>query len=113
MRENCCLPTCISARDDTLDIKREPPKQTKKYIAWSIALAGIAAVSVGISRLKPAAPTVEKGTLWFGEVTKKEMVRAVNAPGTLEPEHVRIITALAGGRIELLPVRPGVTVTPS
>jgi multidrug resistance efflux pump len=96
-----------------LDIKREPPKKTKQYILWSVALLGIVAVSVAISSLKPAAPTVERGTLWFGVAQRGEMTREVNAPGTLVPERVRIIVALAGGRIEALPVRPGETVSPS
>jgi HlyD family secretion protein len=96
-----------------MDIKREPPKKTKQYILWSVALVGIVAVSIAISSLKPAAPTVEKGTLWFGVAQRGEMTREVNAPGTLVPEHVRIVVALAGGRIESLPVRPGETVTPS
>jgi len=96
-----------------LDIKRDPPKKTKQYILWSVALVGIVAVSVAISSLKPAAPTVERGTLWFGVAQRGEMTREVTAPGTLVPEHVRIIVALAGGRVEALPVRPGETVTPS
>ncbi len=96
-----------------MDIKREPPKKTKQYILWSVGLVAIVAVSVAISSLKPAAPTVEKGTLWFGVAQRGEMTREVNAPGTLVPEHVRIVVALAGGRIESLPVRPGETVTPS
>jgi multidrug resistance efflux pump len=96
-----------------LDIKREPPKKTKQYILWSVGLVGIVAVSLAISNLKPAAPTVERGTLWFGVAQKGEMTREVTAPGTLVPEHVRIIVALAGGRVEALPVRPGETVTPS
>jgi multidrug resistance efflux pump len=96
-----------------LDIKRDPPKQTKKYIVMSIGLIGIVAVSIGISRLKPAAPPVEKGTLWFDTVKRGDMSRDVNAPGTLEPEYVRNITALTSGRVEELPIRPGVPVTAS
>ena len=96
-----------------MDIKRDPPKKTKQYILWSVALLGIVAVSVAISSLKPAAPTVERGTLWFGVAQRGEMTREVTAPGTLVPERVRIIVALAGGRIEALPVRPGETVTPA
>jgi len=96
-----------------LDIKREPPKQTKKYIALSAGLIGIVAVSVGIARLKPAAPPVEKGTLWFDTVKRGDMSRDVNAPGTLEPENPLNITALTSGRVEELPVRPGVPVTSS
>jgi len=96
-----------------LDIKREPPKQTKKYIALSAGLIGIVAVSVGIARLKPAAPPVEKGTLWFDTVKRGDMSRDVNAPGTLEPENPLNITALTSGRVEELPLRPGANVTPS
>jgi HlyD family secretion protein len=96
-----------------LDIKRDPPKQTKKYIAIGVGLVGIVAVSIGISRLQPAAPPVEKGTLWFDTVKRGPMTRDVNAPGTLEPEYVRNITALTSGRVEDLPVKPGVPVTTS
>src|SRR5262245_29898924 len=41
------------------------------------------------------------------------MKREVNAPGLLQPEYVRNITALTSGRIEDLPVKPGVPVTTS
>jgi HlyD family secretion protein len=94
-----------------LDIKRDPPKQTKKYVAITLGLVAIVAVSIGISRLKPAAPPVEKGTLWFDTVKRGPMTRDVNAPGTLEPEYVRNITALTSGRVEDLPVKPGMMVT--
>jgi multidrug efflux pump subunit AcrA (membrane-fusion protein) len=95
-----------------LDIKREPPKKTKKYIAGGVVVVGVLVISAFITRLKPAAPPVERATLWIDTVKKGEMVRSVNAPGTLEPEHVRIIVATISGRVETLPVRPGVTVTP-
>jgi len=96
-----------------LDIKREPPKKTKKYILWGSTLVGIVAVSIGISRLKPAAPSVEKATLWIETVKRGEMVRKVSAPGTLQPEHMRIIAALTAGRVEALPIRPPAKVTPT
>jgi multidrug resistance efflux pump len=95
-----------------LDIKREPPKKTKKYVIGGVAIVGVLVISAFISRLKPAAPPVERATLWIDTVKKGEMVRSVNAPGTLVPEHVRIIVATTSGRVETLPVRPGVTVTP-
>jgi HlyD family secretion protein len=96
-----------------LDIKREPPKKTKKYIAGGLAIVGVLVISAFISRLKPAAPTVERATLWIDTVKKGEMVRSVNAPVTLVPEHIRIIVATTSGRVETLPVRPGETVTPT
>jgi multidrug resistance efflux pump len=96
-----------------LDIKREPPKKTKKYILYGAGLAGIVAVSVAVSRLKPAAPPVERGTLWIDTVKQGAMTRDVNAPGTLVPDNPRNITALTSGRVEELPVKPGINVTPS
>jgi multidrug resistance efflux pump len=95
-----------------LDIKREPPKKTKKYIAGGVVIVGVLVISAFISRLRPAAPPVERATLWIDTVKRGEMVRSVNAPGTLEPEHVRIIVAVTSGRVETLPVLPGVNVTP-
>jgi len=95
-----------------LDIKRDPPKKTKKYIAGAVVIVGVLVISAFISRLKPAAPPVERATLWIDTVKRGEMVRSVNAPGTLEPEHVRIIVAVTSGRVETLPVMPGVSVTP-
>jgi HlyD family secretion protein len=96
-----------------LDIKRDPPKQTKKIVAAGLGLVVLIAATIAITRLQPAAPPVEKGTLWFDVVKRGPMSREVNAPGTLEPEYVRNVTALTSGRIEDLPVRPGVNVTSS
>jgi HlyD family secretion protein len=96
-----------------VDSKRDPPKKTKRYIGIGVALVGIVAVSIGIGKLQPAAQPVERGTLWFDTVKRGTMSRDVNAPGTLEPEYVRNITALTSGRVEDLPVKPGVPVTTS
>jgi len=95
-----------------LDIKREPPKKTKKIVGLSLGLVAIVAVTVAISRLRPAAPPVERGTLWIDTVKRGSMTRDVNAPGTLEPEYVRNVVALTSGRVEELPVQPGISVTP-
>jgi multidrug resistance efflux pump len=96
-----------------VDIKRAPPSKKKQYIAWGSGILAIVLVSLGISKLKPAAPSVERATLWVDSVRKGELLREVRAPGTLVPEHIRIIAAATAGRVELLPVRPGVTVNPS
>lgn len=96
-----------------MDIKRAPPSKKQQYIAWGGGILAIVLVSLGISRLKPAAPSVERATLWVDSVRKGELLREVRAPGTLVPEHIRIIAAATAGRVEILPVRPGVTVTPT
>jgi multidrug efflux pump subunit AcrA (membrane-fusion protein) len=96
-----------------VDIKRAPPSKKKQYIAWGAGIVAIVLVSLGISKLKPAAPSVELATLWTDTVKRGELLREVRAAGTLVPERVRIISAVVGGRIEQLPLRPGVTVTPT
>jgi HlyD family secretion protein len=95
-----------------VDIKRDPKSKKGQYIAWGVGILAIVAVSVGISKLKPAAPSVDFATLWVDSVKRGELVREVRAAGTLVPEHIRIIAAVTAGRIEELPVRPGTTVAP-
>jgi HlyD family secretion protein len=69
-------------------------------------------VSVGISRLQPAAPQVAKDTLFHATVQRGPMVIEVRGPGTLVPVDIRAISAPLEGRVERLPYLPGVTVTP-
>jgi len=96
-----------------VDIQREPQSKKKQYIFWGAGIVAIGIVSLLISGLKPAAPSVEFATLWADSVKRGELVREVRAGGTLVPEHIRIIAAVTAGRVEALPVRPGVTVTPT
>ena len=95
-----------------MDIKREPKKNTKKYVLYGVGLAAILAVTVALVNLKPAAQSVSREILIIDEVKKGDMVRDVSAPGTLEPERERIVTALTPGRVEELPLRPGAILTP-
>ena len=66
---------------------------------------------VGVARLKPAAPTVERATLSMDTVVSGPMVREVRAPGSLVPEQIRWISAVAPGRVEKKLVQPGEKVT--
>jgi HlyD family secretion protein len=93
-----------------VDIKRAPKKKTGKYIAIGAGVMTLALVTVALSRLKPAAPTVERSGLWFGTVKKGPMLREVRGPGQLKPEQIRYISAVTGGRVERVLVRPGAVV---
>lgn len=94
-----------------MDIAREPPPKRKKYIPWGIALVAIVLTTIGLSRLKPAAPTVDRATIWMDTVEQGLMLIRVRGPGNLEPEQIRWIPAQVQGRVERKFVQPGTRVT--
>jgi HlyD family secretion protein len=70
-------------------------------------------VTIGLSRLEPAAPSVEKGTVWVDTVKRGPMLRQVRGTGTLVPEEIRWIPATTEGRVERIVVLPGKVVEPT
>jgi HlyD family secretion protein len=96
-----------------VDIKRAPPPKKKKYLLIAGAVTGLVLVTVAINRLEPASPTVERATLMIDSVRRGTMIREVHAPGVLTPEHVKIIAAVTAGRVEQIPNRAGIPVTPT
>jgi multidrug efflux pump subunit AcrA (membrane-fusion protein) len=95
-----------------VDIKREPPKKRGRYIIGGVSIAAVIGITAFLMGLKPAAPAVDRATLWIDTVRQGTMVRQVRAPGTLVPEQLQFVTALTSGRIERLPIRPGTPVKP-
>lgn len=97
-----------------MDIQRtgEAEKKKRRRIIWgAIALVAILLVTLGLGQLKPAAPTVDKATVWVDTVQRGPMQREVRGPGTLVAEDIRYVPAIVDGRIERIPALPGVTVT--
>ncbi len=90
-----------------LDIPRVSGAKRRRYMQGGIAAAVVVLATVFLTSLKPAAPTVDRATLWVDSVRRGEMVREVRGPGTLVPEHVRFITALAAGRVDRVFAQPG------
>ncbi len=93
-----------------MDIKREDLARTKRrrqLIIGAVVLIGVVFATVGISQLEPAAPTVDRATVWIGEVERGPMVREVRGTGTLVPEEMRWIPASTEGRVERILVQPG------
>jgi HlyD family secretion protein len=87
-------------------------KRRMRRTALIVAIiAVVAVVSVGLSRLEPAAPSVQKETLYIDTVKRGPMLRSVRGPGTLVPEEIRFISAPVDARIERIPALPGVRVT--
>jgi HlyD family secretion protein len=96
-----------------VDIPR--PKQSTRrpwYIGGAVVV-GLVLVTWAASRLQPAAPTVERGAVWIDSVKRGPMVREVRGPGKLVPEQIRWISAVTGGRVDRVDVRPGAVVQPN
>ena len=95
-----------------MDIKREAPKSKKKYIFAGAGIAAVVVVTALLAQLKPAAPSVDVGTLLIDSVVRGPLVREVRGPGSLTPEVLQYITAVTAGRVEKRHLRPPAQVTP-
>jgi len=95
-----------------MDIPRAAPRSSRRRIYMGGGAVVIVAVVVAAIRMEPAAPTVDRGTLWTDSVRRGDMVRQVRGPGTLVPERIRIITAVTAGRVEAIHLLPGDSVGP-
>src|SRR5204863_4711600 len=96
-----------------MDIARPSNARKKRIrqITWAVvALAAVGLITLGLSRLKPAAPTVEMAVVWPDTVKRGPMVRQVRGLGTLVPEDIRWIPATTQGRVEKIILRPGTAV---
>ena len=67
-------------------------------------------MTYGLSRLRPAAPSVDRATIWPDEVKRGPMVREVRGLGTLVPEDIRWIAAQTDSRVDRWVLRPGALV---
>jgi HlyD family secretion protein len=96
-----------------VDIVRPEIKHKKKmrriaYIAAAVVL--IPLMTYALSRLKPAAPSVDSGTVWTGTVKRGPMLRDVRGLGTLVPETIRLIPAVTDGQVQTRYLLPGTPV---
>ena len=98
-----------------VDIARPSQARKKKIkrIAYAtVAIIVVVGISLGVSKLKPAAPTVDRAVVWIDAVKRGSMLRQVRGSGTLVPEDIRWIPARSQGRVERIVLRPGAQVTP-
>ena len=98
-----------------MDIARPDIARAKRMrqMAYSVAAAVVVIlITVGVSRLEPAAPRVDRDTVYTDTVQRGEMLRNVRGTGTLVPEEIRWISAITNSTVERIVLRPGVTVEP-
>jgi HlyD family secretion protein len=87
-------------------------RRTRRITYGAAAAVTVLLITLGLSRLKPAAPSVDRGTLVIDTVKRGGMLRQVRGLGTLVPEELRWIPAATEGRVERIVVQPGSTVSP-
>lgn len=85
-------------------------KRIRRIAYGSAAVIGTLLITLGLSRLKPAAPTVEGA--WIDTVKRGEMLRQVHGLGTLVPDEIRWIPAVTEGRVDRRVIEPGAEVKP-
>ena len=79
-----------------MDIKREgvaKKKMVRRTLYLTVTVAAVVVAGWRINQLKPAAPTVERATVWIDAVKRGPMLREVRGLGTLAPEDILWIPA--------------------
>src|SRR5258708_2657024 len=98
-----------------MDVKREGVAKKKliKRIIYMILTAGaVGVISWRLSLLKPAAPNVERATVWIDQVKRGPMVRNMRGLGTLVPEEIVWIATQFDGQVKKVLVHSGEKVHP-
>lgn len=114
-QENIVRPSGFTQATNTMDVPRAgvaKKKRQKRIIMIAAIVLGLIVVTFGLSRLKPAVPSVDRSTVWVDTVKRGPMVRQVRGLGVLVPEEIRWIAAVTAGRVEKIVVRPGAQVEP-
>src|SRR5947209_13313239 len=108
--ENIVRPTGFPSTLSSMDVARPDvarKKKKKRLITIGAVALGVIVATIGLSRLKPAVPTVDRSTVWIDTVKRGPMVRQVRGLGTLTPENIRWIPANTEGRVEKILIWPG------
>lgn len=104
-----------SSRRMSMDVPRKGAARSRmirRILVGGTVVLAIPLITWGLSRLKPAAPPVERATVWIDSVKRGPMLRQVRGLGTLVPEDILWIPALTDGRVDKILVRPGAEVRP-
>jgi HlyD family secretion protein len=98
-----------------MDIQRpqnKAEKRRRQIIGISVGIAVLLAVTLGLAKLKPAAPSVDRGSIWPDTVKRGSIFRQAHGLGTLVPEDIRWIPAETDATVERILVLPGTLVKP-
>jgi HlyD family secretion protein len=87
-------------------------KRRRRIMYGAGGTLALIVITVALSHLKPAVPSVDRSTVWIDTVKRGPMVREVRGLGTLVPEEITWIAANTEGRVEKIVNRPGAQVKP-
>jgi HlyD family secretion protein len=96
-----------------MDIPRKDASKKRLIRRILFGIVGVAAIvgtTIGLSRLKPAAPSVDLSVVWRDTVKRGPMLREVRGLGTLVPEQTMLVPATTDGRVQRILIRPGTPV---
>jgi HlyD family secretion protein len=96
-----------------MDFERQSQARRRKIrriIIVAGSLLGVGVLTLGVSSLNPAAPRVQRTSVWIDAVKRGPMLRTVAGTGTLVPMEIRWVPALTAGRVERILVLPGAAV---
>src|SRR5438874_3510394 len=88
-------------------------KMIRKIVFVAAAILLLAGLTLGLSKLRPAAPSVDRATVWTDEVKRGPMLREVRGLGTLIPEDIRWIAAQTDSHVDRVVLHPGALVKPN
>ena len=88
-------------------------KLIRRIVVITVIVAAIPLITWGLSRLKPAAPSVDRATVWIDSVKRGPMLREVRGLGTLVVEEFVWIPAQFDARVEKINFLPGAKVHPN
>src|SRR3989454_4278076 len=105
------------SRVGLMDIQRpasvKAQKTRRMIITVVVVVLMLGGVTYGLTRLRPAAPTVDDATIWKDTVRRGPMILDVRGLGTLVPEDIRWIPAQSQARVDRIVLRSGDTVKPT
>ena len=87
-------------------------KRKRRIMIVAASAIGLILATFALSRLKPAAPSVDRSSVWIDTVKRGPMVRQVRGLGTLVPEEFRWLPATTEASVEKILIWPGTKVEP-
>ena len=98
-----------------MDIARpelKAKKQRRRIMLAAAAIIVLVTAGLAIAQLEPAAPQVQRQSVWIDTVKRGDLLREVRGPGQLVPKEIRWLSVDTTARVDQIVIRPGATVEP-